>query len=131
MIETSFDRVTSKPEVMDSRDLIEARKEAESELEMMPEPIDEQDPEVEELKALIEGVDDLDNSGITDWQYGATLIRDDYFVQYAQEFAEDIGRMENDNGWPYTHIDWQAAADDLRQDYTSVTFLEEEYWVRS
>ena len=36
----------------------------------------------------------------------------------------------NFNAWPYRCIDWQQVADELRQDYTSVSFDGITYWVR-
>lgn len=65
-----------------------------------------------------------------DWQYGATLVRDSYFKAYAQAFAEDIGAIPKDNAWPCTCIDWDQAADELRQDYTAVEYGCVTYWVR-
>lgn len=65
-----------------------------------------------------------------DWEYGTTFISDRYFQDYAQEFAEDIGAIDRDAAWPLQHIDWEAAADELKMDYTSVTIQGEDYWYR-
>lgn len=54
----------------------------------------------------------------TEWQYGATFIRESYFRQYAEDLANDIGAIDSDIRWPLNHIDWSAAADDLRMDYS-------------
>lgn len=62
---------------------------------------------------------------------GVTLIRDSYFESYARELAEDIGAIKSDLGWPYDYIDWERAADALKQDYSSIDFDGVEYWVRS
>lgn len=67
----------------------------------------------------------------SEWRDGASLIRDTYFVEYAQQFAEDIGAIKDDQGWPYDHIDWEAAADALKMDYSSVTFAGVDYRVRN
>jgi len=64
-----------------------------------------------------------------DWRHGATLIHDDYFKKYAQKLAEDIGAIPESVAWPCTCIDWDQAADELRQDYTAVDFDGETYWV--
>lgn len=66
-----------------------------------------------------------------DWRYGTTLIRDSYFEDYAREFADDIGAVNSEAKWPNSCIDWEAAADELKQDYTSVSFRGVDYWVRS
>ena len=65
-----------------------------------------------------------------DWEYGVTFIPDEDFEDYARELAEEIGAIGRDTSWPLTYIDWPAAADALRQDYTAFTFDEIDYWGR-
>ncbi len=87
---------------------------------------DDEREELEELEALAkEGEAYCD-----DWHYGSTFIREDYFQRYAEEFAEDIGLVNRDATWPNNHIDWESAADDLRQDYTELKFGDETYLAR-
>lgn len=59
-----------------------------------------------------------------------TMIADDHFEDYARSFAEDIGAVESDARWPACHIDWPAAADSLRGDFQSVSFLGRDWWIR-
>lgn len=61
---------------------------------------------------------------------GLTLIPEDEFEKFARQYAEDCGAIEEDGRWPTTHIDWEAAADDLRNDYTCITFDGEDYLYR-
>jgi antirestriction protein len=49
---------------------------------------------------------------------------------YAQDFAEDIGAIDRNAGWPLGCIDWEAAADELKSDYSSIEFDGVTYWVR-
>lgn len=62
------------------------------------------------------------------------LITDSYFEEYARELAddcmskEDRQRMEK---WPFDCIDWKEAADELKMDYTSVSFDGQDWWIRS
>ena len=65
-----------------------------------------------------------------DWEFGEQLIRDSYFKEYAQSFAEDIGAVKSDATWPNNCIDWDEAADMLTQDYFSVEFVNVTYWIR-
>jgi hypothetical protein len=58
------------------------------------------------------------------------MIRDSYFKEYAQEFAEDIGAINKNASWPNTCIDWDQAARELQMDYTSVNFDGVTYWIR-
>lgn len=84
--------------------------------------------EGQELKALKELQDQAE--GYSDWTHGATLIRDSYFQTYAEELASDIGAVDKDAAWPTNRIDWEAAADDLKVDYSTVDFDGVDYWVR-
>lgn len=83
---------------------------------------DDEAAELAELEAM--------RDGIEDWQYGETLIPDGEFTDYARELAADVGDFDPSSRWPYNHIDWQAAADDLRQDYTEYTYLGTTYLAR-
>jgi hypothetical protein len=60
-----------------------------------------------------------------------TMIAEQDFEAYAQELAEDIGAIDRNANWPLNHIDWEAAANELKQDYMSVEFDGETYLVRS
>lgn len=60
-----------------------------------------------------------------------TLVLESAFEEYAEELASDIGAIDSDAGWPLSYIDWEAAADALRVDYTSVTYDGDDYLIRS
>jgi hypothetical protein len=117
------DPISNTEDMLDSRD-IEARIEYLSSM-------DDDDFDVEdadELAHLLSLRDEAQHSG--DWQYGATLIHDNYFKTYAEQLADDIGAVNSEASWPLTHIDWSAAAEDLKQDYFSVDFDGQTYWIR-
>lgn len=116
--------ISSYDDVIDSRDVIERIEELSDE-DYGPLDRDERI----ELKALHDLVRQATNYS-DDWEYGATLIRDSYFIEYAKDYAEDIGAVSLDRVWPSNHIDWQAAAQELHQDYTSVEFDGVTYWLR-
>lgn len=65
-----------------------------------------------------------------DWRYGEQLIRADKFVEYAKELADDIGAIDREARWPLNHIDWDAAAEELKIDYTEVDFDGTTYLMR-
>jgi antirestriction protein len=110
-------------DTFDSRDII-ARLD---DLRADPDALD--DDEREELVIL----EDIESSaeGYGDWLYGETFIPDADFEDYARDLADDIGAVPSDAQWPLTYIDWPAAADALRQDYTSYTFDGIDYLARS
>ena len=125
--------------VLDSRD-IDARIEyLESELAAIGEPSttstdeereawDDSAEEREELERLLQLRKDC-CSDEDEWQYGVQLINDDYFEEYAEELADDIGLLKGYE-WPLNCIDWSAAAQQLQQDYSSVEFMRSTYWYR-
>ena len=79
-----------------------------------------------ELKAL-SALEDLPG----DARHGEAMIRDSYFEKYAEVLADDLGMYDPHKlRWPLTCIDWEKAAEELKQDYTSVDFDGVEYWVR-
>jgi hypothetical protein len=82
--------------------------------------------ELQSLTALRKEVQEVS----ADWHYGATLIHESHFTAYAEQLAEDIGAIDRNTKWPNNHIDWDAAAEELMQDYTEVDFDGETYYVR-
>ena len=84
----------------------------------------------------------LDGCG---WEYGIQLIPVRDFTEYAQELAEathpafwdaghpDTPMMGNErliDSWPLNCIDWEAAARELRRDYTPIRFDGADYYWR-
>ena len=120
---TGTTQITNTEDYIDSRDVIariDYLRSVEAELDS-----DERD----ELTALVALADEA-RGYAEDWRDGATLIRDSYFENYARELAEDIGALDKDLPWPANHIDWEAACDELKQDYTEVNFDGVAYWIR-
>jgi len=88
--------------------------------------IEEAQEELDPIKSLAEDAEGYS----ADWNYGEALIRDSYFIEYAQQLAEDIGAIDDNANWPNTCIDWDKAADELQMDYTCVDFDGVDYWIR-
>ena len=142
--------ISNSDDVIDSRDVIERIDELETELtdayegegnsprltfdEWVTNAADDDAHTLQdaarEFKALKAVADEAEGYA-SDWKHGEAMIRDSYFETYARELADDIGAVSKDQSWPNSFIDWEAAADALKQDYTSVDFDGVEYWVRS
>lgn len=124
--------ISNSDDVIDSRDVIARVEELESERddweEVTPwaEANEEESRELDALQALTEEAEGY----CPDWRHGATLIRDSYFKEYAQELADDIGAIDRNASWPCNCIDWEQAASELQMDYTSAEFDGVTYWVR-
>ena len=108
-------------DIRDSRDV----QERINELEALEDDIDEIDKE--ELEGLIAFKKDMNPA---EWDFGITFIEEDDFEDYAREYAEDIGAIGRNMGWPTGHIDWKAAANELLMSYCSVKLGETTYYYR-
>ncbi len=88
--------------------------------------LDEDDTaELAALKAFAEEAEGY----CEDWTYGATLVRESYFVDYCRELVADIGDMPREMP-SYVVIDWEATAKNIAADYTEVDFDGVAYLVR-
>ena len=117
-------------DVTDSRDIIARIERVESDLEQARVDGDDTTDLEVELKAL-EAFAEEASEYAPDWHYGETIIHEDYFTQYARELSDELspgdGAMAQ---WPFTHIDWEAAAGLLKIDYSEVEFNGVTYYIR-
>lgn len=121
---------TNKDDIIDSRDIIARIEELESEIESAEEDGEEPDADSVEELSILQALADEASGYAADWEHGETLIRDDYFEDYARELAEDIGAIDRNANWPLNCIDWEQAARELKHDYTAVDFDGVRYWIR-
>jgi hypothetical protein len=87
------------------------------------------DPEEDERRLALEAL----NEEVNLWEAGrngSALIPDYDFEDYAEELAYDIGMVDRDAQISH-YIDWDKWADDLKDDYLSVDFEGQEYWIQS
>lgn len=152
--------ITNTDDIIDSRDVIERLSELEEDRDRLLSDLGKAEDvckeaafrgdladrqAAEEARGLAElALDEWDDAGefapltafakeaegYCDWPYGAVLVRDSYFKEYAKEVADDIGATGREFQWPLVHIDWEAAAEQLQQDYTDVDFDGVTYWMR-
>lgn len=105
--------------------LEEALSDAENDVESAK--IDFGDEEREELEEL-----EVIENEVSGFMHGETMVREDDFEDYARELAEDMhGRAIRDASWPFTCINWTEAADELRMDYSEVSYQGDTYLVRN
>ncbi len=63
--------------------------------------------------------------------YGPTLISESYFPDYAEEFVRDCGYISDDlPSLIADNINWEGIAEDLKVDYTCVTFDGSDWYIR-
>ena len=135
-------------DVLDSRDLQERIEELETELEALTEDLEAAEEEndeaavsdaeqaIEEWKE--ENQEEIDAlTALKDycwdcgWRYGIAFIAEEDFEEYAQDLASDLyGEEIRNASWPFDCIDWERAADALRQDYSSIDYQGTTYLFR-
>lgn len=89
----------------------------------------------DELKELAELIEELRGAGGGDHQwegdwFPSELIAEDDFEEYAEELADSIGAVDSNASWPLSCIDWEQAARELAQDYSSVEYQGKSYYWR-
>lgn len=139
--------ISNTDNTIDSRDVIARIEELEAERSEI-----EEDPETEYIEAC-KNVKDFDESeegqeltalkqlaeqaeSSPDWTYGEQLINEDYFTQYIEELISDCYELPkecNSGGWPWRHIiiDYEAAAEEAKQDYMEVDFNGTTFLIRA
>lgn len=84
---------------------------------------EEQQDELDELESVISEIGE-DNADC-----GVTLIPESEFVEYVDELLRDCGELPQD--FPhYIVIDWEATADNIKQDYSTLSFERVTYLYR-
>lgn len=128
--------IDNTDDIIDSRDVIARIEELRSEIEDIedaegfdPLLAKQENAEIYDELAALESLAEEAEGYAPDWHHGATLVRDSYFTDYAQELLEDIGDLPKDLPH-YIVIDWEATARNIRMDYTGVEFDGVTYWVR-
>jgi hypothetical protein len=119
-------KVDNCQDVLDSRDIIERIKE----LEEIFSDWKTESEDFAELKTLKNLEEQGKNSA--DWNYGETLIRESYFVEYIKEMLADCGVIPSN--LPFyieNNIDWSGVAEDLKVDYMEIDFDGVTYFMRA
>ena len=136
--------------VLDTRDLIEKREELKEKifndfLECFPqyehmtdsyEDILMDEEEIQDWKEVwseeidhIEEIDSIENE-VSEFNDGTTLIDESDMVEYVKDLLDELGYIPKD--FPsWIKIDWSSTADNVKQDYSEVTYQGTEYLYRN
>lgn len=75
----------------------------------------------EDELAMIEEIDYIQDEIGSEFDYGVALIPENDFTDYVKDLLEDCGYISEDfPGW--IEVDWQATADNVRQDYAETEY---------
>lgn len=117
------DPITNAEDLVNTRNVLDRIEELRSEREESPDDFAGND-ELASLERLAEQLPHIDG-----YEHGITLIRDSYFQEYLEDDAEDVYGIKG-RDWPFRHIDWEAAADEAKADYTAIEWDDVRYWGR-
>lgn len=132
----------------DLRDLAELAEECRDVLDPENEPDTYDDDERQEAREVLaklskladdlnQANDETDGDSVAEalndamGYYGPTLLSESYFPDYVKEFVSDCGYIPSElPEFIANNIDWDGVADDMKQDFTSVTFDGEDWYIR-
>lgn len=136
---------------IDTRDLIETRDELKQQVldsfledfphyEEMTESFEDIRFEEEEIGIWAEDwqeeidkiscIDEIENEIGSEFDYGVTLIPEDDFTDYVEDLLKDCGYISDD--FPsWIEIDWEATAENVKQDYSELEYEGETYLYRA
>jgi hypothetical protein len=139
--------------ILDTRDLIETRESLQEEIlndfnekfntefdsydeiDWNDESYNEEDlEEFEDFwwgeKEHIEEIDQIESDLGSEFEYGITLVKSEDFEDYTRDLLEDLGYIPKD--FPtWIEIDWKATANNVEQDYTTVSYQGTDYLGRA
>lgn len=125
---------TTTDNIIDSRDIVEYIECQTDYLDVISEDEIDRDDEIQEIEKEIamwqDFLDEAEGYSGDRASDGITFIHDSYFTEHAEELARDCGIVSDNAGWPNNCIDWEKAADELKQDYTCLEIDGNDYWVR-
>lgn len=114
-------------------DLVARQQELTEYIEFLESEDDINEVELDAAKAELEEINDIEDE-CADFHYGATLIHEDYFVDYIKELIADayyeVYNLVNSYNWPVVTIDYEESADQAKIDYIVVTYEGEDYYTR-
>lgn len=79
---------------------------------------------------VIEAINEVENEVGNEWEYGVALIEEDDFEDFVEQDLEDCGYISKDlPSWII--IDWEATANNVKQDYSEVDYQGRTYLFRA
>jgi hypothetical protein len=99
-------KIWTGSDVISSKEIIERLDELESDEDLLSDADKEELEDLREFKNVF--------GEFSEWEDGLTIIARSYFVEYVKDMLEDTGDIPS-----YIVIDWDATADNIKQDYIS------------
>jgi len=82
--------------------------------------------EYEEIKKFAKELEHYSS----DYRYGAAVIHENYWEEYCEDFCKEVGYIPSEiPSW--IEIDWAGTADNMSEDYSTVLYGTEQYYILS
>ena len=136
--------ISSTDNIIDSRDVAKRLEELEADRDMYLSDIEEA-KNLEEENTYINALEWFDTEYIDEiyelrelmndimelrgWEYGLTLVHEDYFTKFVIQELKDVGDLPRDLPW-YIEIDEEATVNNLKDEYIPIEFDNTTYYVR-
>ena len=128
----SLDELSTE-RILDSRDLdnlLNRLQDEKAEWEENPDP-DEVEEFTQDKADLLATLEEI-KSECPEWAYGEVFIREDYWEDYCQQLAEDLGYISSEGNNPlFQCIDWGQWAELVKTDYSECSIGNETYYYRN
>jgi hypothetical protein len=137
-------------QVLDTRDLIERRDELkQSVLDSFLETFEHYEERTESFEDILFNeeeiqdwkedwsdeideicqIDNIEDTLSSEFEYGITLVREDYWEEYVEDLLIEIGYLPKDLPC-WIEIDWVSTAYNVKQDYDEVEYQGDMYFGR-
>jgi len=117
-------------DILDTRDLQQKMDELQGELDGLESEQDIAEFNDDKDRGVLLNQLKEAESEVPEWSHGEVLIKDSYFTDYQKEQLSDLGYIPDDFPW-WIVIDYEATAENMKTDYSSITLGDDEYWYRS
>ena len=126
-IDTLENEISDLSEEIDELD--EDDPDDKNEIDLKLYDIEDKRGQIEDLQEELSMLLDV-KSEVPEFSYGETLIHESYWVEYVQDLCEDCGYISRD--FPHwIAIDWDATADNVAMDYSTIELDGNTYYFRS
>ena len=126
-IDTLDNEISELSEEID--DLDENDPDDKNEIDLKLDDIEDKQGQIEDLQEELSMLLDV-KSEVPEFSHGETLIHENYWVEYVQDLCEDCGYISRD--FPHwIAIDWDATADNVAMDYSTIELDGNTYYFRS
>lgn len=116
-----------KQEITDLEDNLEAEDSIDEQVDIELQIAEAKD-ELAAIEVNAQDIIDL-HAECENYARGSNLISESIFAEYCEEFAYDTGDISRDSQMAF-YVDWDKYAEDMKMDYTTITFQGTDFYIQ-